>query len=230
MKFADILRMTKVSEDEMSEKWDRCFADSLLKITGGLAIGIVASLALFKGRSFPMWFGSGVGLGMGWSNCRHDLQTPYLLYGKKVRSEQVDASKADEKSDYMPTAVDRTQMDSKTVDCSDLMAFQDALNKMRLIDDKILFELNCALPSSSFSANVNKGEKCKEIHLQLVGVRAKRMELIRRCVNENQENITNLRKNDASPGEVRLAQNTVLFPHSRINWIVEQNEVNEIAI
>lgn len=46
--------------------------------------------------------------------------------------------------------------------------FQDALGKMRLIDDKILFELNCALPSSSFSANINKGEKCKEIHTQVI--------------------------------------------------------------
>lgn len=35
------------------------------------------------------------------------------------------------------------------------------------------------------------------------------MELIRRCVNENQENVAHLRKSDASPGDVRLAQNTV---------------------
>ncbi|PIO70304.1 hypothetical protein TELCIR_07849 [Teladorsagia circumcincta] len=38
------------SEDELGEKIDRCFADSLLKISGGIAIGIVASVAFFKGK------------------------------------------------------------------------------------------------------------------------------------------------------------------------------------
>jgi inner membrane organizing system protein 1 len=36
------------SEDEMGLKLDRCVADTLLKVAGGLAIGVVASVALFK--------------------------------------------------------------------------------------------------------------------------------------------------------------------------------------
>ncbi|ETN74145.1 hypothetical protein NECAME_13183 [Necator americanus] len=76
------------SEDELGEKIDRCFADSLLKISGGIAIGIVASVAFFKSRSWPIWFGSGIGVGTGWSNCRHDLAQPYLLHGKKVPIEE----------------------------------------------------------------------------------------------------------------------------------------------
>ncbi|WKX95700.1 hypothetical protein Q1695_012282 [Nippostrongylus brasiliensis] len=78
-----VIPMTR-SEDELGEKIDRCFADSLLKISGGIAIGIVASVAFFKSRSWPIWFGSGIGIGTGWSNCRHDLAQPYLLHGKKV--------------------------------------------------------------------------------------------------------------------------------------------------
>lgn len=53
--------MATRSEDEISRTLDRCFADSLLKIGGGLAIGIVASFALFKGRTFPVWLGTGIG-------------------------------------------------------------------------------------------------------------------------------------------------------------------------
>ncbi|KAK0415754.1 hypothetical protein QR680_012100 [Steinernema hermaphroditum] len=77
-------KMGDRSENELGQKFDRCFADSLLKISGGLAIGIIASVALFKGRTSPIWLGTGVGIGMGWSNCRHDLQNPFLLHGKKV--------------------------------------------------------------------------------------------------------------------------------------------------
>ena len=36
------------SEDELGLKLDRCIADTLLKVTGGLAIGVIASAALFK--------------------------------------------------------------------------------------------------------------------------------------------------------------------------------------
>jgi len=49
------------SEDEVSQKWDRCLADSLLKTSAGLAIGVVASFAIFKGRTFPIWLGTGIG-------------------------------------------------------------------------------------------------------------------------------------------------------------------------
>jgi inner membrane organizing system protein 1 len=74
------------SETELGTKIDRCFSDSLLKIAGGLAIGVVSSVAFFKGRTFPVWLGVGIGIGNGWSNCRHDLEAPYVLHGRKVRA------------------------------------------------------------------------------------------------------------------------------------------------
>lgn len=56
--------MAQRSEDELGAKFDRCFADSLLKIAGGVAIGVVASVAFFKGKTFPVWLGTGIGLFM----------------------------------------------------------------------------------------------------------------------------------------------------------------------
>ena len=40
---------------------------------------------LFPGRTWPVAFGSGVGLGMGYSNCQNDFRSPYLLHGQMVK-------------------------------------------------------------------------------------------------------------------------------------------------
>lgn len=53
--------MADRSENEIGRKLDRCFADSLLKVAGGLAIGVVTSFTILKGRTFPVWLGTGIG-------------------------------------------------------------------------------------------------------------------------------------------------------------------------
>uniref|UniRef100_A0A8C5DPY5 MICOS complex subunit MIC10 n=1 Tax=Gouania willdenowi TaxID=441366 RepID=A0A8C5DPY5_GOUWI len=56
----------------------------LLQATG-LGVGIVFSVILFKRRTWPLWFGSGLGLGMGYNNCQHDFRSPYLVHGHIVK-------------------------------------------------------------------------------------------------------------------------------------------------
>ncbi|OQR79364.1 mitochondrial inner membrane organizing system protein 1 isoform 1 [Tropilaelaps mercedesae] len=73
------------SEDVVGEKWDRCIADTGIKMAAGLGLGAVASLILFRRRIWPLTFGLGSGFGMGYSNCQHDFKAPVVLRAFQIR-------------------------------------------------------------------------------------------------------------------------------------------------
>ena len=93
------------SEDELGMKWDRCLADTSVKMLGGkshlslllvassnihshssgLTMGGIFSLLLFKKKAWPITFGIGTGFGMGYSNCEHDLNEPYMIHIKDLK-------------------------------------------------------------------------------------------------------------------------------------------------
>ncbi|XP_070759261.1 MICOS complex subunit Mic10-like [Enoplosus armatus] len=73
--------------DEHGRKWDRCLADTVLKTVTGLGVGVMFSVLLFKRRTWPVTFGSGLGLGMGYSNCQQDFRSPYLIHGHMVKDQ-----------------------------------------------------------------------------------------------------------------------------------------------
>jgi len=73
------------SEDELGIKWDRCLADTGVKLLGGLTVGTVFSLVLFKRRMWPITFGMGAGFGMGYNNCERDINEPYMVHISKLK-------------------------------------------------------------------------------------------------------------------------------------------------
>ncbi|XP_061788529.1 MICOS complex subunit MIC10 [Nerophis lumbriciformis] len=73
---------------EHGRKWDRCLADTAVKTATGLGAGIFFSLIFFKRRTWPVSFGSGLGLGMGYANCQNDFKLPYLTHGRPVKDQQ----------------------------------------------------------------------------------------------------------------------------------------------
>ncbi|XP_028394076.1 MICOS complex subunit Mic10-like [Dendronephthya gigantea] len=70
------------SEEILGRKWDRCLADATIKLGTGTLIGAVFSLIFFKRKSWPVTFGAGIGLGIGYANCQHTFYSQFPPHHK----------------------------------------------------------------------------------------------------------------------------------------------------
>ncbi|XP_076330160.1 MICOS complex subunit Mic10-like [Tachypleus tridentatus] len=88
--------VSRKSEDEYGEKWENCFADTLIKTGAGLGIGIIFSVFMFKRKTWPLVFGVGTGVGIGMSNCQHSLNEPFFARVQKLKVKQKELSPTSE--------------------------------------------------------------------------------------------------------------------------------------
>lgn len=51
----------------LNDKWDVVLSNMIVKMGLGFGVGVVASVLLFRRRSFPVWLGVGFGAGRGYS-------------------------------------------------------------------------------------------------------------------------------------------------------------------
>ncbi|GAA5822443.1 hypothetical protein JCM5353_000508 [Sporobolomyces roseus] len=75
------------SEDVLSAKTDLCLSNAIVKAGTGLAVGIVASVVLFKRRGWPVGFAFGWGLGQGYQDCQR-VFNPAAIPGYRVQGEE----------------------------------------------------------------------------------------------------------------------------------------------
>ena len=92
------------------------------------------------------------------------------------------------------------------VDCSDFLAFEEVIRRMRAIDDNIVYALNQSVPTESFvarqaAATATSGgsssrhpatERCRDLHQQLLSSYEARDRLIKQCVRQTADRVQEL--------------------------------------
>ncbi|KAK0194276.1 hypothetical protein F5146DRAFT_1035023 [Armillaria mellea] len=71
------------SEDILGQKYDRCLADLLVKAGVGFSVGVVASVILFRRRTWPIALSTGFGAGAAYADCDRSFN-PARIPGTRV--------------------------------------------------------------------------------------------------------------------------------------------------
>ncbi|CAH1406857.1 unnamed protein product [Nezara viridula] len=84
------------------------------------------------------------------------------------------------------------------MECADFLEFQDALKKMRDLDDKIVYALNVNIPTPSFRGEIDPTQNCKQLYNDLKTNYDKREQSIRQCINVTSDKINELKRKKES--------------------------------
>jgi len=110
-----------------------------------------------------------------------------------------------------------------SVDCTDMVDFQRHIDKYRKLEDKIVFKLNCELPTKSFKNHRDALAICSDIESKLVDIRKERADLFVRCLNENRAIFQKHQGDDSKEALVRQA-------NANLRQIRNEQTVDEIVI
>uniref|UniRef100_A0A8D8Y7G6 Protein MIX23 n=2 Tax=Cacopsylla melanoneura TaxID=428564 RepID=A0A8D8Y7G6_9HEMI len=77
--------------------------------------------------------------------------------------------------------------------CEDFLQFQDALKKMRDVDDKIIYILNSSLPTPSFKPESDPATVCQDLYKELNSNYETRSNQINKCIHSSAEHVRTLK-------------------------------------
>ncbi|XP_076752367.1 coiled-coil domain-containing 58 [Xylocopa sonorina] len=126
--------------------------------------------------------------------------------------------------DIVVLDLDMIAMAAVSVECGDILEFQDALKKMRQFDDKIIYMLNSIIPTESFKGQIDTTARCKDLYEQIHSGHKNRELVIMNCLNASKEKVKELKvqrdNGDESPQlrkELRKEQNALRLLQSELN-------------
>ncbi|PWN28805.1 DUF543-domain-containing protein [Jaminaea rosea] len=67
----------------IARKTDLCISNAIVKTGIGFGTGVVLSVLLFRRRAFPVWLGTGFGMGSAYTDCERSFN-PYSAPGLRI--------------------------------------------------------------------------------------------------------------------------------------------------
>ncbi|XP_076296256.1 coiled-coil domain-containing 58 isoform X1 [Lasioglossum baleicum] len=120
-------------------------------------------------------------------------------------------------------------MAAMSVECGDFLQFQDALQKMRQIDDKIIYMLNTTIPTESFKTQTDPAATCKDLYEQIHTVHAKREQAISKCLNATKEKVKKLKDQRDSGDNTPQLLKTLRKEQSTMRLLQSELNVEEVV-
>ena len=80
-----------------------------------------------------------------------------------------------------------------SVSCNNVRQFKESLKSLRLMDDKIIYELNKSVPTQSFKHEVDAEARCGSLYKDLLQIYSLREESIKGCISSRAENVESIR-------------------------------------
>uniref|UniRef100_A0A0C9RC13 Protein MIX23 n=1 Tax=Fopius arisanus TaxID=64838 RepID=A0A0C9RC13_9HYME len=115
------------------------------------------------------------------------------------------------------------------MECGDFLEFQDALQKMRQIDDKIIYLLNTTIPTESFKAQVDATARCKDLFHQIQTGHSQREIAIKKCLNTTRDRVKKLKdQKDNNPDDISLLK-TLRKEQNNLRMLESELSVEEVV-
>ncbi|XP_065648614.1 protein MIX23 isoform X2 [Hydra vulgaris] len=120
------------------------------------------------------------------------------------------------------TTTRSNDMITEDLPCESIRHFKESLNSLRLLDDKIVYELNKSNPTLSFQHEINTEKMCQSLYNELLELHKFRLQTINHCIQKKTAALDLLNnKTDATTrndqkeiknlqGSVRLLQNELI--------------------
>ncbi|XP_057338367.1 protein MIX23 [Microplitis mediator] len=127
---------------------------------------------------------------------------------------------------------------SSGMECGDFLEFQDSLQKMRQLDDKIIYLLNTTIPTESFKGQVDATATCKDLFQRIQSGHAQREIAIKKCMDESREKVKKFKEaKDKNPDDIsvlkqlRKEQTTLRLLESELGVEeIVKNRTNQIYL
>ncbi|XP_012276807.1 coiled-coil domain-containing protein 58 isoform X2 [Orussus abietinus] len=105
----------------------------------------------------------------------------------------------------------------------------DALQKMRLLDDKIIYLLNTTIPTESFKGQADPTVKCKDLFQQIQSGHSQREIAIKKCLNAARERLHKLKTQKDMGQEDPLLIKNLRKEQNRLRLLQSELSVEEIV-